>query len=112
MPPRFKWSQRLITNPALQHPPLPQPADLGTVALTFLALGITTQVIMLDAGTSLGRAWIASAVIFSATSQFAYLAVTSAGGSEIAAILQTPSFFIQRGLLLYNSLGGLRVLLR
>ena len=87
VPPRFKWSQRLITSPALQHPPLPQPADLGTVALTFLALGITTQVIMLDAGTSLGKAWIATAVIFSATSQFAYLAVTSAGGSEIAAIL-------------------------
>ncbi len=42
---------------------------------------------MLDAGTSLARAWIASAVIFSATSQFAYLAVTGAGGSEIAAIV-------------------------
>jgi predicted branched-subunit amino acid permease len=43
-------------------------------------------VIVLDAGTPLGTAWVASAVIFSATSQFAYLAVTGAGGSEAAAI--------------------------
>ncbi len=42
--------------------------------------------ILLDAGTSLRRAWIASAVIYSATSQFAYLAVVQAGGSELAAI--------------------------
>ncbi len=43
--------------------------------------------IVLDAGTPLGTAWVASAVIFSATSQFAYLAVTGAGGSEAAAIV-------------------------
>jgi predicted branched-subunit amino acid permease len=58
-----------------------------TVALTFLALGITTQVILLDTGISLTRAWVASAVIYSATSQFAYLAVVQAGGSELAAIV-------------------------
>ncbi len=74
------------TATAMPTTPLPKIADLGTVGLTFLALGITTQVIMLDAGTSLGKAWLASALIFSATSQFAYLAVTSAGGSEVAAI--------------------------
>ena len=57
------------------------------MALTFLALGITTQVILLDTGISLTRAWVASAVIYSATSQFAYLAVVQAGGSELAAIV-------------------------
>lgn len=66
---------------------MPSSADLATVALTFLTLGITTQVIVLDAGTPLGRAWVASAVIFSATSQFAYLAVVGAGGSQLAAIV-------------------------
>lgn len=69
------------------HPPFPGSADLLTVGLTFLTLGITTQVIVLDAGTPVGRAWVASAVIFSATSQFAYLAVIGAGGSQLAAII-------------------------
>jgi predicted branched-subunit amino acid permease len=68
-------------------PALPGRSDLLTVALTFLALGITTQVILLDTGMSLSRAWVASAVIYSATSQFAYLAVVQAGGSEPAAIV-------------------------
>ncbi len=68
-------------------PPLPRRSDLLTIALTFLALGITTQVILLGTGISLTRAWVASAVIYSATSQFAYLAVVQAGGSETAAIV-------------------------
>lgn len=56
------------------------------MALTFFALGVTLQVLLIDRGTSVGRALIASAVIFSATSQFAYLAVRDAGGGEWAAI--------------------------
>lgn len=56
------------------------------MALTFFALGVTLQVILIDAGASLTRALVASAVIFSATSQFAYLAVRDGGGSDLAAI--------------------------
>lgn len=71
--------------------PSPAPARLATVdaaaiAVTFFSLGITLQVVLIDRGTSVWRAFVASAVIFSATSQFAYLAVRDAGGSDWAAI--------------------------
>jgi len=57
------------------------------MAITFFSLGVTLQVALIDAGTSATRAFVASAVIFSATSQFAWLAVRESGGSEWAAIL-------------------------
>ncbi len=57
------------------------------MAITFFALGITLQVLLIDRGTSVTRALVASAVIFSATSQFAYLAVRDAGGGDWAAII-------------------------
>lgn len=62
-------------------------ADFATMAITFFSLGVTLQVALIDAGTSATRAFVASAVIFSATSQFAWLAVRESGGSEWAAIL-------------------------
>lgn len=57
------------------------------MAITFFSLAVTLQVLLIDIGTSPGRAFVASAVIFSATSQFAYLAVREAGGGEWAAII-------------------------
>ncbi len=57
------------------------------MALTFFSLGVTLQVALIDAGTSAGRALAASAVIFSATSQFAWLAVREGGGSDWAAVV-------------------------
>lgn len=60
--------------------------DAAAIAVTFFSLGITLQVVLIDRGTSVWRAFVASAVIFSATSQFAYLAVRDAGGSDWAAI--------------------------
>lgn len=60
--------------------------DFAAIAVTFFSLGITLQVVLIDRGTSVWRAFVASAVIFSATSQFAYLAVRDAGGSDWAAI--------------------------
>lgn len=62
-------------------------ATAVTLTLTFVILGATMQVALADAGTSPLRAWVASAAIFSATSQFAYLAVRSAGGTDWAAIV-------------------------
>lgn len=61
-------------------------ADVFAMAITFFALGVTLQVLLIDRGTSVGRALLASSLIFSATSQFAYLAVRDAGGGEWAAI--------------------------
>lgn len=57
------------------------------MAIAFFSLGVTLQVVLIDTGTSAVRAFVASSVIFSATSQFAYLAVKEAGGGEWAAIL-------------------------
>ncbi len=74
-------------RPTEVSPRLPGRSDLATITLTFVALGITTQVILLDAGMSPLKAWIASSVIYSATSQFAYIAVSQAGGSEVAAVV-------------------------
>ncbi len=62
-------------------------ADLAALAVTFFSLGVTLQVLLIDRGTSVWRALVASSVILSATSQFAYLAVRDAGGSEWAAIV-------------------------
>ncbi len=56
------------------------------MAITFFSLGVTLQVLLIDSGASSTRAFIASSVIFSATSQFAYLAVRDGGGSDWAAI--------------------------
>lgn len=61
--------------------------DFVTMAVTFFALGVTLQVLLIEAGTSSTRAFVASVVIFSATSEFAYLAVRNGGGSEWAAIV-------------------------
>jgi len=60
--------------------------DFAALAVTFFSLGVTLQVVLIDAGVSVWRALGASAVIYSATSQFAYLAVRDAGGSDGAAI--------------------------
>ncbi len=62
-------------------------ADFTTMAITFFSLAVTLQVLLIDIGTPPLRAFVASAVIFSATSQFAYLAVREAGGGELAAII-------------------------
>lgn len=77
----------MSTEPAAASAPRLSVADFATMAITFFSLGVTLQVVLIDNGTSAMRAFVASAVIFSATSQFAYLAVIDAGGGEWAAIL-------------------------
>jgi len=57
------------------------------MGITFFSLAVTLQVVLIDTGTSALRAFVASAIIFSATSQFAYLAVKDAGGGDWAAII-------------------------
>ena len=62
-------------------------ADSAALALTFFSLGVTLQVLLIDRGASLWNALTATTVIWSATSQFAYLAVRDAGGGDWAAII-------------------------
>lgn len=77
-----------MTSASTQATTAPQLSriDFATMAITFFSLGVTLQVVLIDSGTSSTRAFVASAVIFSATSQFAYLAVREGGGGDWAAI--------------------------
>ncbi len=75
------------STPSVAPAPRLSLVDFATIVITFFSLGITLQVVLIDTGTAPIRALVASSVIFSATSQFAYLAVRDAGGGELAAII-------------------------
>lgn len=70
-------------------PPTTEPgrSDLVALALTFFALGVTTNVVVLDRVGSVGLTIGAALIVNSATSEFAYIAVRDAGGSELTAIV-------------------------
>ena len=57
-------------------------ADSAALTITFLSLGVTLQVLLIDRGASRWNAITASTIIWSATSQFACLAVGDAGGGD------------------------------
>lgn len=65
----------------------PALSDLATFALTFFALGVTVNLLVLEAGTSNGLTILAAVAVYSATSELAYLAVKDAGGTEVAAVV-------------------------
>lgn len=60
---------------------------LGGIAFTFLALGITVNVLVLDRVGSEVKTVVAAIIVNSATSELAYLAVRDAGGSVVAAVI-------------------------
>lgn len=66
---------------------LPAWSDLATFAITFFALGVTVNLLVLEAGTSSGLTVLAAFAVYSATSELAYLAVRDAGGTELAAVV-------------------------
>lgn len=65
----------------------PGRTDLVALAVTFFALGVTTNVVVLDRTGSVGLTIGAAFIVNSATSEFAYIAVRDAGGSQVAAIV-------------------------
>jgi len=67
--------------------PQPRLADYATLALTYFAVGVTVSVAMVDAGVSIPTTLGAAFVVYSATSQLAFLAVKAAGGSTIVGVL-------------------------
>ncbi len=62
-------------------------ADYATLALTYLAVGVTVSVAMIEAGVSVATTLGAALVVYSATSELAFLAVKAAGGSTIIGVL-------------------------
>lgn len=61
--------------------------DLGALCLTFFALGVTVNVLVLDRVGSESLTIVAAVVINSATTELAYLAVRDAGGTQLAAVI-------------------------
>ncbi|MGA1051589.1 MAG: AzlC family ABC transporter permease [Ilumatobacteraceae bacterium] len=68
-------------------PAAPAWSDLAALALTFFALGVTVNVLVLE---RVGSVWItigAAVLVNAATTELAYIAVRDAGGSQFAAVL-------------------------
>ena len=62
-------------------------ADYATLALTYFAVGVTVSVAMIEAGVSVATTLGAALVVYSATSELAFLAVKAGGGSTIIGVL-------------------------
>lgn len=65
----------------------PRLADYATLALTYFAVGVTVSVAMVDAGVSIPTTLGAALVVYSATSELAFLAVKAANGSTLVGVL-------------------------
>lgn len=70
-----------------EQPPVPGWADLGALTLTFFALGVTVNVLVLDRVGSEALTIGAALLVNSATTELAYLAVRDAGGTQVAAVV-------------------------
>ncbi len=65
----------------------PSRSDLGALCLTFFALGVTVNVLVLERVGSESLTVGAALLINSATTELAYLAVRDAGGTQLAAVV-------------------------
>ena len=62
-------------------------SDLAALAMTFFALGVTVNVLVLERVGSESLTIVAAIAINSATTELAYLAVRDAGGTQLAAVI-------------------------
>ncbi len=62
-------------------------SDLGALCLTFFALGVTVNVLVLERVGSESLTVVAAIAINSATTELAYVAVRDAGGTQLAAVI-------------------------
>lgn len=62
-------------------------STLATLVFSFFAVGVTVSVALIDRGTPATIIVGASILVFSATSELAYVAVRDANGAAIAAVL-------------------------
>lgn len=79
---------RLVVDPAPEtSTSTPGWGDYGTLAFTYFAVGVTVSVAMIESGVSVGTTLVAALVVYSATSELAFLAVGAAGGSAVVGVL-------------------------
>jgi predicted branched-subunit amino acid permease len=83
--------------------------DLGGLTITFFALGVTVNVLVLERVGSELKTVVAAIVVNSATTELAYLAVRDAGGSILAALIAGWVVASRFGLLAVSLGGRLRV---
>jgi predicted branched-subunit amino acid permease len=74
-------------NPRPDIAAQPRFSDYATLAFTYFAVGVTVSVAMIDAGVSVPTTLGAALVVYSATSELAFLAVKGAGGSAVVGVL-------------------------
>ncbi len=65
----------------------PRPADYLALAFTYFAVGVTVSVAMIERGISVSTTLGAALVVYSATSELAFLAVLDADGSTVVAVM-------------------------
>ncbi len=65
----------------------PRRADYVALAFTYFAVGVTVSVAMIERGVSIPTTLGAALLVYSATSELAFLTVRDAGGSAVVAVL-------------------------
>lgn len=73
-------------EPAGSDSARPPWSTLFTLGFSFVAVGMTVSVALVNANTPPSIIMVAATVIFSATSELAYITVRDGGGSQLAAI--------------------------
>ena len=70
-----------------EQAPVPGWTDLGALTLTFFALGVTVNVLVLERVGSEALTIGAALLVNAATTELAYIAVRDAGGTQVAAVI-------------------------
>lgn len=61
--------------------------ELATLAFTYFVVGVTVSVALVDRGTPAPQIFAAALIVYSATSELAYLTVRDGGGSSLAGVV-------------------------
>ncbi len=72
---------------SVRDPARPGAADYLALAFTYFAVGVTVSVAMIERGVSVPTTLGAALLVYSATSELAFLAVRDAGGSSAIGVL-------------------------
>ncbi len=83
----LSYPEPTLSTAATPTTPVPGAGDYATFTFAYFAVGVTVSVAMVEAGVSAARTMTAALLIYSATTQLAYLAVQAADGSALVGVL-------------------------